>query len=58
MIGVAWMKRVVASVALSPLETKRLENWSNGFMWPWLGYGKAKTWPLYVLFSISLSLGS
>ena len=27
-------------------------------MWPWLGYGKAKTWPLYALFSISLSLGS
>lgn len=38
---------VVACVALIlPVEIRRLVNWRIGFMWPWAGYGRTRTWSL------------
>ena len=38
---------VVACVALNlPVEIRRLVNWRSGFMWPWPGNGRTRTWSL------------
>jgi len=50
------MNLVIMKVTLSPLETKRLENCTMGFMWPAPGSGTTSTWLLFTIFSISLTL--
>jgi len=40
------IKRVVTGVTLTPLCSKRLENWSMGFMWPWAGKDTTMQWAL------------
>ena len=37
------MTKVMATLWRS----RRLENWSMGFMWPWTGYGNTKQWGFF-----------
>uniref|UniRef100_A0A0A9D3B0 Uncharacterized protein n=1 Tax=Arundo donax TaxID=35708 RepID=A0A0A9D3B0_ARUDO len=38
-------KRGTASVGRSPWNARRLPNWRKGWTWPWVGYGRRRTWP-------------
>jgi len=48
------MKTVVANEDLTPLEAKRLANWSMGLMWPCAGYGTTKTWAVWTFWHSSM----